>query len=407
MASRLLRSRFAACTAREEGAARPARRTCVAIGFGFALMLLPAQARAQDLGLSGPLPIRIVGFTNIDYQVTGDRDIEDGFRQGEISTLVVAPLGDKLAFFGEFSAHTHSGGHGGEGSPTFAVMRALLRYDVADFLKFSVGRHHPRIGYWPNAFHHGVWLETTVSTPLLFDRHEGPMPGHFLGLFAEGTILPHTVGLGYSAGFGNGRGRDPRLPGDEGDVNRERAVTGTLYLRPPQLFGLQIGASVYVDRASPSPTFEWDERVLSAHLAWEKESPEVLAEYVHMEHERAGTGTSAGSSHGFYGQLAYRLPGALSPLKPYVRYERLDVGDDDMFLETFRLDYVMRIAGVRYDFAPFAALKGEFRSQRLEKTGRSNSFLMQASLTFGSGADVGGVATAAAGAPGAASQEGR
>lgn len=344
------------------------------------LALAPLGGSAQILDA----PIQIVGFTNVDYWATDSREVDDGFRQGELSVLLTAPLAQRLAFFAEISAHSHGGGgHGGGGALNFGVMRALLRYDFADFFKISAGRYHPTIGYWPSTFHHGVWLETTVSTPGLFDRHEGALPGHFLGVRAEGTVLPGTIALSYAASVGNGRALDLRLPGDEGDANRERALLLSLAVRPPALFGLRLGGSLYHDRVSPSPAWEWRERVLAAHVVWEKRHAEVLAEYVRMDHDLIGGSVSA-VSEGYYTQVGYRLPGRLSAMKPYARLERFDVPEENLLLFPLDLNYRALIGGVRYDFSTYAALKGEYRSERRQFEGELQSFVMQVSLTFGS-----------------------
>lgn len=351
---------------------------CAGLALGAAPPIL-----AQEEALARP--VRVVAFTNVDYRVT-DHTGQGGFQQGEISALLIAPLTGKLTFFGEFSAHTHGGG-GHAVSPTlgFGVMRAFLRYDFADALKLSVGRFHPSLGYWPTAFHHGVWLETSVGTPLLFDRHEGALPGHFLGARAEGTVLPGTLGLGYVVGIGNGRHLDLTQPGDAGDVNDQRALMLSGSLRPPRLFGLQVGGSLYLDRVSPAPDWEWNEQILSAHLVWEKEDPEFLAEYVRMRHDPLQAGEETGYSEGYYAQLGYRLNGRLSALKPYLRAERFDVGEADRLMRPLNLDYDAGVAGVRFDFAPSAALKGEYRNTRFAEEHREHSLVVQVSFTFGSG----------------------
>ena len=38
-------------------------------------------------------------------------------------------------------------------------------FDKSDRLKVSFGRYHTPINYWNTAFHHGQWLQTTISRP--------------------------------------------------------------------------------------------------------------------------------------------------------------------------------------------------------------------------------------------------
>ena len=45
------------------------------------------------------------------------------------------------------------------------VERLIIRYDLNDYFKVSFGRYHTPVNYWNTAFHHGQWLQTTISRP--------------------------------------------------------------------------------------------------------------------------------------------------------------------------------------------------------------------------------------------------
>jgi hypothetical protein len=325
-------------------------------------------------------PIRLISFMDFNYLVT-DREVQQGFREGQLAGHVVSGLTERLTFFGELSATATPSAFNLE------VERAILRYDFLDQFKLSVGRYHTPVSYWNTAFHHGQWLQTTVSRPEMIKFGGRVLPVHFVGAMAEGTFPSSPLGLGYAVGIGNGRHSNVARAGDAGDINAHRAWTASLYARPTAIFGLQVGGSIYGDRASTPAAVEVDERILSGHLVWDGESPEVIAEYARVLHDPRTGGAETWASDAFYGQLAYRLPGSAHAFKPYARFERVDVPAENVLLGGRNTSYNAAIAGLRYDFAPVAALKAEYRRERFETLEYFQSLFLQVSFTLASSAD--------------------
>ena len=335
--------------------------------------IAPAQAQLLR-GDEAARTTQVLGFTDFNYLAT-ERDIREGFLEGQLIGHVAAPLSDRLAFFGEVSATARPDGFGIE------VERAILRYDFADAFKLSAGRYHTPISYWNTAYHHGTWLHTTVARPELVKFGGTFLPVHFVGLLAEGTVPGPTLGLSYTAGVGNGRGTILSRGGDAGDANGQRAVLAGLAIEPAALFGLEIGGAVYRDQIGAG-VLAVDETIFSAHVAWKKEAPEVLAEYARVLHAPQQGETTA--SDAYYAQLAYRLPEPLTSVKPYARYEMIDVPTDDVVFGPLDLGYEAIVAGARYDFSTLASLKGEYRRERFEAVGTfQHSVYLQVSFAFG------------------------
>lgn len=183
--------------------------------------------------------------------------------------------------------------------------------------------------------------------------------------------------------MGNGRGDEISRGGDSGDTNQNRALLATAYSRPAQVFGLQVGGALYVDKAPAQVGFDVDEQIYSAHLALTRERPEILAEFARIRHEPDGGGETT-DTDAWYLQAAYRLPLPIDAFKPYVRVERIAVDDDDPLFAPFALDYEGFLAGVRYDFASLAALKLEYRDEQFAADEeREKSLWAQVSFTFG------------------------
>jgi hypothetical protein len=314
-----------------------------------------------------------MGFADVSYLAT-ERDMPDGFLLGQLVGHMNAGLTDRLSVFSEFSATARATGY------TLEAERLIIRYDFADAFKLSAGRYHTPISYWNVAFHHGAWLQTSVARPEVVRFGSLMIPVHFVGILAEGNLPTGPLGLGYAAGIGNGRAGNIARAGDAGNVNGHTAWTANLSLRPRTLFGFQVGGGVYSDRATPDGGVAVDERILAAHVAWTRERPEVIAEFTRFQHERADGTAPRVDTDAYYAQVAYRLPGAASAWKPYVRVERNDVPAQGPLFGPLNLDYEAAIAGLRFDFAPLAALKAEYRRERFAAPERFHSLYLQASF---------------------------
>jgi len=312
------------------------------------------------------------GFTDFDYTTSDEPSGTTGFDLGQVVLHMVSPLARKVNYFGEVSVTPRNTGYGIE------VERSFVRYDHNDFFKVSVGRFHTQIGYWNTAFHHGLWLQTTVGRPDQIRFGTTFVPVHFVGAQVEGKIPSGDAGLGYSAAVGNGRSEILSRAGDNGDLNPNRAWIAQLMARPTHLYGLEVGSSVYHDVLSNSSGLEFKEWIVSGYGALTRETPELIGEVILVRHEdMAGVDFD---SYSFYVQGAYRLPGAASMFKPYARYEQMDIADAE---PVFTLsDEQVVIGGLRMDVAELVAIKVEYRNQLRTGPGRSNTLLVQTSLTF-------------------------
>ncbi len=313
-------------------------------------------------------------FGDASYVAT-DRTIPSGFIMGQAVGHLIASLTDRLAYFGEVTLTSQPTGY------TVELERSILRYDITDALKLSGGRYHTPIGYWNTAFHHGTWLQTTVSRPEMVKYGSQFIPTHFVGAMAEGSVPVGELGLGYMLGVGNGRASTISRAGDAGDPTSNRAITAAISARPAMLFGLQVGGGYYKDRVTPAAGAAADEGISSAYVAWQRESPELIAEYADVRHTPVAGGSTA-DNHAFYVQMAWRLPGVAHQLKPYARTEKVVTSPDDVIFAPLDLGYTGNLGGVRYDFAPFAALKAELRSEHFQGKPWTKSFYLNASFTI-------------------------
>ena len=328
--------------------------------------------------------LKLTGFSDINFSATDQPGAPSGFSEGQFALHLTSALSPRVAFFGEltFTARPDAG----MGSPAATgfnaeVERSIIRFDRNDYFKLSFGRYHTPINWWNTAFHHGAWLQTTISRPEMTQFGGRFIPVHFVGGLVEGAAPAGGANLNYKAGLGNGRASIISRAGDAGDTNNNRAWLFNAFARPDRPFGLQLGGAAYFDQITLSDAREFDERVLSAHVVWQREDPEAIFEFADVAHHELGVPGTL-HSQAFYVQLAYRLPWFQELWKPYYRYEDIDIpGADRVFRDVASMNG--STLGVRFDISTFAAIKVEYRNiRRAPSPSRTNGGFFQTSFTF-------------------------
>jgi len=328
--------------------------------------------------------LRISGFGNIDFAAQNKSEGPRGFNEGQFVLHLASALSPRVNFFGEMSFTPRA--DAGTGSPAATgfnaeVERAIIRFDQSDHLKVSFGRYHTPINWWNTAFHHGAWLQTTISRPEMTQFGGRFIPVHFVGSLVEGSTPASGWNVSYQAGIGNGRGNVISRGGDAGDNNARPAYVFNAFTKPDRAFGLQFGGSLYLDRVSTTGRPEFNERIVAAHAVWLREDPEVIAEIADVRHTQVGAALTT-SNRAYYIQAAYRLPAFDRLWKPYFRFEHIGIdAADQVFTGVPNLDG--STLGVRYDLSTYAAVKSEIRARRrVSDQPRTNGWFLQICFTF-------------------------
>ena len=350
-------------------------------GFLILFLGIPLTVCAQELTYPS---LKITGFTDFNFSATDKPGSKSGFSEGQFVLHLASALSTKVNFFGEVSLTTRT--DAGTGTPPATgfnaeVERTFLRFDHNDHFKVSFGRFHTPINWWNTAFHHGLWLQTSIGRPEMTRFGGTFIPVHFVGGLIEGVVPAPGLSLNYDVGLGNGRGSVISRGGDASDINNNRAWLINLFAKPDRFFGFQVGGSFYSDRITLASGAEFREWIAAGHLVWQKEDPEVIAEIANVNHHALGSSTSA-NSLAYYIQLAYRLPWFEGQWKPYYRYEYMDIPGTEVVLKSSDFNHRSSIAGIRYDISHFAAIKAEYRNQKSPSQPRVNGGFAQISLTF-------------------------
>jgi len=324
--------------------------------------------------------LHLSGFGDFGFAHQNRSEGARGFNEGQFVLHLSSSLSPRVNFFGELSLSTRA--DAGTGNPPATgfnaeVERSIIRFDQSDRLKVSFGRYHTPVNWWNTSFHHGQWLQTTISRPEMTQFGGRFIPVHFAGALVEGAFPAGGWNLNYKAGIGNGRGTVISRAGDAGDNNASPAWVLNLFAKPDRAFGLQAGGSLYFDKITLANGREFRERIVAGHAVWQKEDPEVIAEIASVHHRDVGD-SRATSNLAYYIQTAYRLPSLGRLWKPYYRFEHIDIATaSPVFQGVLNLDG--SIVGVRYDPSLFAAIKGEVRVRRRPRT---SGWFLQVSFTF-------------------------
>ena len=358
----------------------PAVRFRWPILAAFLLVASAAVLAADASGGAKRYPsLKLGGFTDFSFFAAEEDDAggtRSGFKEGQFILHFVSEVGERWDFFAETSLSARRGQ-----DFKAALERGIIKYSHNDALKISFGRYHTPINWWNDSFHHGQWLQTTVDRPEMTRFGGEFIPVHFVGGMVQGNIPSGQHNLKYRAGIGNGRSDPISGGGDAGDVNNSRALFVTLASRPGYLYGLEFGAAYYVDKITQaSLTEEFDEWIGSLFAVLNRETPEVIIEYAHIDRKGEDTGSSF-TSNAYYVQVAQRLPFWHSRLKPYVRYEKINVGTGEPVFVT-QMDREGFLVGARLDFSAPVAVKLEYRHQRTNEDPYVDALVTQISLAF-------------------------
>jgi hypothetical protein len=346
----------------------------------------PGAVATHDHGAGGSpnMPnMRIAGFSDINFAATDQRGARSGFNEGQFILHVSSALSSRVNYFGELSFTARA--DAGTGSPpatgfNVEIERSIIRFDQSDMLKLSFGRYHTPINYWNTAYHHGSWLQTTISRPEMTQFGGSFIPVHFVGALSEGALPAAGLNLNYNLGIGNGRSSVISRSGDFGDINNNKAWLMNFFVKPDKLYGLQAGGSVYRDKISSAPG-EFREWITSGHLVWARENPEFIAEIANVHHQSLGFTRGESNSIAYYIQVAYRLPWLERLWKPYYRFEYTHIPRSDILFRPI-LGGNLSTVGLRYDVSRFAALKFEYRAINRPGLPRINGAFAQTSFTF-------------------------
>lgn len=308
--------------------------------------------------------LTIRGFGNLnarylDNNVSENFDMGNNFFSlGEFDLFMTSRLSNRISFLGEIVFEFESE------ETEIDPERLIIRYDVNNLLKINVGKFHLPIGYWLPTYHHGVWLQTTIDRPDIFNFEDkgGPLPSHAAGAMLSGSALLEGFDLNYACTISNGRGVNTTQLQVIDDRNDKKALSLQLEVQPHIVEGLKLGPSIYYDvipedKTNSSRESEIREIIYGGHIVYTIQNIELLTEAFEINHDELSGGVF--NTFGGYAQFAYTI----DKFKPYYRYDYIDYSNDDPFYRESEFDFLdtkKHTIGLRYELSHFNALKFEY-----------------------------------------------
>lgn len=323
-------------------------------GLGLVLLSLNPAARAADDGVA------LHGFHDVSY-VYDSTDDSTSFKLGPIDLYLAKQIDKKVNFVIEMAFEPNASG------VSMDAERAFVQYTVDPWLKVAVGRFHTALGYWNDTYHHGTYLQTSVTRPVMerFEDQGGLLPTHTVGVELRGNGMVGSSNLGYIVNFGNGRGPSADPPTMVYSYNHTHSVSFVLYDELSN--GLRFGPSFYTSKLPGGTTLAdgtalgytaplGTETIYGAHLVYNSPLWEILTEYANIHHNY-DDGNQNTVINALYAQAGIHVGLAT----PYVRYEINDTDHPDAYLrDSMAQGSRYFTAGTRYEVTSNSALKLEY-----------------------------------------------
>jgi hypothetical protein len=323
-------------------------------------------------GRSSRVGINVFG----DVSFIGSNDTpHTGFTLGALGVLLSGDLSRDTSAVSEFVLET------GPNGLVVDLERLLIKYKTGRW-QFAAGRDHTNVGAWNAAYHHGTWLQPTVTRPraLRFEDDDGILPVHWIGLYATYRAPVANGAITVAASVGNGRGQvvDDILQG--GDIDESKAVMLKIGSEDILAKNLQFGASVIVDTIAPLAARSVPEKLLevalSPFLAYRGANITTIAEahaVIHRGKNQTWTTTGAFVFGGY----------SIERYTPYAMVElRKSTNGQDPFFAVRDVtagstaapsDFFDVLAGVRYDLSTWSSIKAEYEFIKAKDTKAGHS----------------------------------
>jgi len=334
-------------------------------------------------GISAAYAFELNGFADVSFtKCTDPCSVDDG-RNGNFAfgtlDLYIAQTLDDLDILVELIV---------EKGNVLDLERITIGYTFSDAAKLRAGRFHTPLGFWNNAYHHGVQLQPTIERPdfLKFEDDGGILPTHVVGASISGRVYTGAGAVEYTAMIGNGpmieTGEGVLSPNNTSDNNIGKAAAFNAAISPSVFDGLKLGVSGHIAeiRSNDVPMTVAVDQAIYAFAATYATGPLSLAAEYFTINDKEESGDDF-SNNAYYGLITYTLR---EKWVPYVMYENLSVKEADPYMAALEIgrDTEELTAGLRYNITYRSSVKGEYRDIIDEGGADWSEFAVQWALAF-------------------------
>lgn len=246
-----------------------------------------------------------------------------------------------------------------------------------------LGRFHNPLGYWNTRYHHGAFIQTSISRPAIvaYEEHGGVLPMHQAGLLAEGDLLS-TV-FSYQVALATGPGFDGELHALEilDPSEHEHDASLTLNLFRAQTYGQYGVVANYNEIPSEQDGLEEIRQWIMGGYLDQEWGPWQIHAAVYYVSNRLVRPIESERDHFLSGYLQAEYQAA-ERLRLFARAEGAARASGDAYLALFDNFVEQRLmGGLRFDFARNNAVKFEVSANQTRKDD-FGQFMLQWSAQF-------------------------
>ncbi len=352
------------------------------------LQLLSFLAVICITGISYSYAFELNGFADVSFNKCTSPCSDDHGRNGNFAfgtlDLYLAETLDDIDILVELIV---------EKGNILDLERITIGYTFSDAVKLHAGRFHTPIGYWNNAYHHGVQLQPTIERPdfLKFEDDGGILPTHVVGAKLSGRVYTGVGALEYAVMIGNG----PKIDADEGvlspnnttDNNVGKAAAFNASISPSLLDGLRFGVSGHIAEVKSTDvvpeigTEVYVDQVIYAFAATYTRGPVSLAGEYFTINDKDELSDDDYNNSAYYGLITYAVK---NKWVPYIMYENLSVKEDDPYMRSLAIgrDTEELTLGIRYNINYRSSVKAEYRDIINEGGDEWSEYAVQWALAF-------------------------
>jgi hypothetical protein len=258
--------------------------------------------------------------------------------------------------------------------------RLQVGYNLSKDNTIWLGRFHQPISAWNHQYHHGAYLQPSISRPSIenWEDDDGLLPAHITGVMVDAwQPLGANQGIRYAASLGIAPtlAQDELLPFDildPGDSSGEIAGSINIAYYPDYVgesnFGL-IGGYADIEAAPNvalgiATDFFIEQKLLGAQVNWLQGDWHFLSAAYYVDNKIENTSINVGGW--FLSAYAQALRSTSRNTDAYVRFEHTSNATKSGYLRMFPF-YVYRreLAGFRWDFAEHQALALEISNNKV------------------------------------------
>ena len=247
--------------------------------------------------------------------------------------------------------------------------RVQLGWQLSPTARLWLGRFHNPLGFWNNAYHHGVHFQPGITRPAFaaFEDDGGIMPMHSTGLYSDsdhyfgGSHINLRIGIVTDAQYRNGK-IEPAEISDFGDIGQRDNFSLRVSYYPDSARAIQY--SVFFGHSlidgEPTGVMEIEQHQFGLSALWHMESLELIANYFFLSNTLVDSNTGVASDR--FANVYLHANYDLSPRwRVYGRAEHTFNRNNDIYLNLFPVFSThRRVAGVNYRLTASQRLSIEY-----------------------------------------------